>query len=301
MIVYFYSGYQICNANTIKIQEKYTNHNITRHNYTNSINNINNNINSLNNNITLLDNKLQQKFSIMNKKLDYVTEYKKLMSDFVSNKIEKYKIITDGNELKNELIMLNLNFLYDDEIDKIESNQTLSDNDKENIRNALMTKYLIDNEIITVEIDDVVYEKLPDMDTSEIEIGIHTNDLFETDEMDSHINEDLGSNPNPLLVIEKKNEFKDRLSTTYDYNNIITTKKNKDGEDVIDEKSKQKYLNDIGKKKFEVLQKEYKKKIENINNLKSKFKDEFDKGFYLNLGSDSKFVSRNDYNNELNT
>jgi hypothetical protein len=103
-----------------------------------------------------------------------------------------------------------------------------------------------------------------------------------------------------LVVLEKKNEFIQRNNPSYDYNDIIIKKKNKNGEDVIDKKSNQKYLNDIGKKKFEILHKEYIKKTENINNLKNKIKQEFDSGFYLNLGNDTKFISRSEYNNQFN-
>lgn len=324
MIVYFYSGYQICNANTIKIQEKKNNKYYeekyifgqvaagvvagglggdligdamgksskksdnspfieNQKKILEGIEQVGENLQNLNKN--LID---------VNEKMDFTTKHKKLLNKIdtnVFNGFDKLKIESLENEqftnytkkyqeIKLQLTALNLNNLYSDKIEKIDNDEELSENELDSIINALKTKYLIDNEILKVEIDDVVFEPLPEFDIDRLDLEKHTNDTFKTTIMKDYIDSQLGSNPSNIEIKMKRYDFYSKTDESFDYVDKLIIKDDDEDETILGSDS-QEYLNDKGNIIFANILDEYNKENENIIALKKITKSDFSSGRYF--------------------
>ena len=53
---------------------------------------------------------------------------------------------------------------------------------------------------LKVEIDDVVFEPLPEFDIDRLDLEKHTNDTFKTTIMKDYIDSQLGSNPSKIEI-----------------------------------------------------------------------------------------------------
>ena len=358
MIVYFYSGYQICNANTIKIQEKKNNKyyeekyilgavagNLggdligdamgksskksdnspfiqNQERILEGIEQVGKNLQELNKNLIYVNNKM-----------NYVTDDKKLLNNIDSNVLKgfdelicllkdnqtdekclskngsfsdpftnytkKYDKFTNYTkkyqEIKLQLTALNLNNLYSNIIEKIDNDEELNEEDLDSIINALKTKYLIDNEILKVEIDDVVFEPLPEFDIDRLDLEKHTNDTFKTTIMKDYIDSQLGSNPSKIEIRMKRYDFYSKTDESFDYVDKLIIKNDED-ESILGSDS-QKYLNDTGKKIFANILDEYNKENENIIALKKITKRDFSSGIYF-MGSNyetREIVTKDEY------
>ena len=318
MIVYFYSGYQICNANTIKIQEKKNNKYYEEKYILGAVaagvaaGNLGGDLigdamgksSKKSDNSPFIENQekilegieeVGENLQNLNKNLIDVNGKIGLIAQDIPvinhkdteriqeiNKIQssyESNIVEKNKEIIQELTDLNLNNLYNDIIDKIDIDGELDIHDLGNIVNALKTKYLIDRKIIKVEIDGVVFEPLPEFDIDNLDLRDDTNDLFEDDIVIPYINERLGPNSKDFNKRTEKSFFKSKNDESFDYVDKIIIKDD-DNETILGSGS-QKYLNDEGKKKFAVILDEFNKKNENIQILKNKTKKDFNKGIYL--------------------
>jgi hypothetical protein len=364
MIVYFYSGYQICNANTIKIQEKKNNKYYeekyifgqvaagvvagglggdligdamgksskksnnspfieSQEKILEGIEQVGKNLQNLNKN--LID---------VNEKMDFTTKHRKLLNNIDSNVLKgfdelkclledkqsdekclskngsfsdpftnytkKYDKFTNYTkkyqEIKLQLTALNLNNLYSNIIEKIDDDEELNEEDLDSIINALKTKYLIDNEILKVEIDDVVFEPLPEFDIDRLDLEKHTNDTFKTTIMKDYIDSQLGSNPSKIEIRMKRYDFYSKTDESFDYVDKLIIKDDDEDETILGSNS-QEYLNDKGKTIFTNILDEYKKENENIIALKKITKRDFSSGIYF-MGSNyetREIVTKDEY------
>ena len=349
MIVYFYSGYQICNANTIKIQEKKNNKYYeekyilgavaaaaaagglggdligdamgksskksdnspfieNQEKILEGIEEVGENLQELNKNLIFVNNKMNyvtdDKKLLNNKDTNVLKGFddlKKLInSDPFTNYTKKYDKFTNYTkkyqEIKLQLTALNLNNLYSNKIEKIDNDEELSENELDSIINALKTKYLIDNEILKVEIDDVVFEPLPEFDIDRLDLEKHTNDTFKTTIMKDYIDSQLGSNPSKIEIRMKRYDFYSKRDESFDYVDKLIIKDDDEDETILGSDS-QKYLNDTGKIIFANILHEYNKENENIIALKKITKRDFSSGRYF-MGSNyetREIVTKDEY------
>lgn len=223
-------------------------------------------------------------------KLDYVTDYKKINKPNIDNKLNQYNSIQIVNNIyiKDELTNLGLQNLYQDEIVGLEEGPITTD-ELNKYKNVLKTKLLIDNEIITVNINDEVYEK-SNFSPDTPKYPDDTNNLYYTEKIIPLINESFETTPNEIQFQLKLDEIK--LSTNNQPEIYI---KNNDNE--IDmNPNNQIYLNDTFKQTFITKIEEFNIENENLNQLKESTKNSFENGDYL--GSDY-IVSRSEYINEF--
>lgn len=220
-------------------------------------------------------------------KLEYISNYKKITNSHIDNKLNEYHNIVNKDDIINELFNLNLGILYETEIDEMEnSDENPSANDLYKYKNVLKTKYLIDNDIITLKINEKVYEK-NEFIPSVLKIPLNTNDLYNREKIIPTIYESLGSGANQMQFTMKLKELendKKKQSEIYI--------KNEDGE--IDRNpDNQIYLNDITKFNQEVQ--EFEIEQEKIDILRETTKDNMENGSFLESSSgDSYFASRDE-------
>ena len=223
-------------------------------------------------------------------KLDYVTDYKKINKPNIDNKLNQYNSIQIVNNIyiKDELTNLGLQNLYQDEIVGLEEGPITTD-ELNKYKNVLKTKLLIDNEIITVNINDEVYEK-SNFSPDTPKYPDDTNNLYYTEKIIPLINESFETTPNEIQFQLKLDEIK--LSTNNQPEIYI-----KNNESDIDmDPNNQIYLNDTFKQTFITKIEEFNIENENLNQLKESTKNSFENGDYL--GSDY-IVSRSEYTNEF--
>ena len=220
-------------------------------------------------------------------KLEYISNYKKITNSHIDNKLNEYHNIVNKDDIINELFNLNLGILYETEIDEMEnSDENPSANDLYKYKNVLKTKYLIDNDIITLKINEKVYEK-NEFIPSVLKIPLNTNDLYNREKIIPTIYESLGSGASKMQFTMKLKELendKKKQSEIYI--------KNEDGE--IDRNpDNQIYLNDITKFNQEVQ--EFEIEQEKIDILRETTKDNMENGSFLESSSgDSYFASRDE-------
>lgn len=218
-------------------------------------------------------------------KLDYTTGYKKLFNYNDNKRIKQIENISTSTEIIEELNILELNILYKNEIKELENNNIDNLNKYKNI---IKTKYLIDNEIVKISIDEKVYEEvafaLPDNEPS---YPTDTNELYYNEKILPIINEKIGSSTSDILIDLNRNEIE--FNKSLHPNIFIMTE---DGQ--IDKNlDNQIYLNDNFKKELKQSIDEYNIEVANTDILKNKVRRDFESGFYLGDGEFN--IKREDY------
>ena len=274
MILFIYSC--VC----IKSYEEFQGNSDTSISYVNNINNV--------------IEKQQETIDAINKnqkeildKLDFISEYKKVHSLAIDNKLKDIDNMNDPKLLAEELLSLNLQVLFKDYYDKLNDNKLV---DLKKLKNALKTKYLIDNEIINVNIDDSIYEE-SNFDTEPFNLDNHTNEKYHKDKILPLINQNLEPNPSNLEIESEINKIKynsDMLPDIIIFND----------DDVESNSKKQIYLNDNGIKLFNIKIQEYILEKKNKANLQKNIRKDFENGAYI--GDGTYFISREEYKKKFN-
>ena len=277
----------ICSGKSYKVNEHFI---LSR---TISLNDIDDKLNSVISRQNELSDKYNEVSNNQNKildKIDYATEYKKLLPKASNDSLKEIDDITSADEIVNQLNTLELQELYNDEIKDL--NEGKIDN-LQKYKNAIKTKFLIDNEIISVNIDDRVYDKVEfEPPYGEVNYPEHTNDKYFNEKIKPLVDKELPSNPTDMQISMETSKFEndtDLQPEIYIY----------DDDDNIDVSvDKQIYLNDETKKQFEQYVKEYIIELDNINILREKIKPEFENGKYINVGDS--LLKYDDYKTKFN-
>lgn len=274
MILFIYSC--VC----IKSYEEFQGNSLSSISYVNNINNV--------------IKKQQETIDAINKnqkqilhKLDFISEYKKVHSLAIDNKLKDIDNMNNPKLLAEELLSLNLQVLFKDYYNKLNDNKLV---DLKKLKTALKTKYLIDNEIITVNIDDSVYEE-SSFDTESFNFDNHTNLKYRNEKMIPLINQNLEPNPSSLEIDSEINKIKynsDMLPDIIIFND----------DDVETNSKKQIYLNDNGIKLFNIKIQEYILEKKNKDNLQKNIRKDFENGKYI--GDGTYFISREEYKKKFN-
>ena len=220
-------------------------------------------------------------------KLDFISEYKKVNSLAIDNKLKDIDNMNDPKLLAEELLSLDLQVLFKDNYDKLNDNKLV---DLKKLKTALKTKYLIDNEIITVNIDDSVYEK-SSFNTEPFNLDNHSNEKYHKDKILPLVNQNLDPNPTNLEIELEINKIKNNSDMLPD---IIIFNDN----DVEPDSKKQIYLNNNGIKLFNIKIKEYILEKKNKDNLRKNIRKDFENGKYM--GDGTYFISREEYKKKFN-
>lgn len=274
MILFIYSC--VC----IKSYEEFQGNSLSSISYVNNINNV--------------IKKQQETIDAINKnqkqildKLDFISEYKKVHSLAIDNKLKDIDNMNNPKLLAEELLSLNLQVLFKDYYNKLNDNKLV---DLKKLKTALKTKYLIDNEIITVNIDDSVYEG-SSFDTESFNFDNHTNLKYRNEKMIPLVNQNLEPNPSDLEIDSEINKIKynsDMLPDIIIFND----------DDVETNSKKQIYLNDNGIKLFNIKIQEYILEKKNKDNLQKNIRKDFENGKYI--GNGTYFISREEYKKKFN-
>lgn len=220
-------------------------------------------------------------------KLDFISEYKKVHSLAIDNKLKDIDNMNDPKLLAEELLSLNLQVLFKDNYNKLNDNKLV---DLKKLKTALKTKFLIDNEIITINIDDSIYEE-SSFDTEPFNFDNHTNEKYYKDKILPLVNQNLEPNPSNLDIELEINKIKynsDMLPDIIIFND----------DDVEPNSKKQIYLNEVGIKLFNIKIQEYILEKKNKANLQKKIRKDFENGAYL--GDGTYFISREEYKKKFN-
>lgn len=274
MILFIYSC--VC----IKSYEEFQGNSDTSISYVNNINNV---IKKQQETIDAIN--INQK-EILDK-LDFISEYKRVNSLAIDNKLKDIDNMNDPKLLAEELLSLNLQVLFKDYYDKLNDNKLV---DLKKLKTALKTKYLIDNEIITVNIDDSIYEG-SSFDIESFNLDNHTNEKYRKEKILPLINQNLQPNPSNLEIDSEINKIKynsDILPDIIIFND----------DDVEPNSKKQIYLNEVGIKLFNIKIQEYILEKKNKANLQKKIRKDFENGAYL--GDGTYFISREEYKKKFN-
>ncbi len=270
----------ICSGKSYKVNE----HFILNRTFT--LNDIDDKLND----IISKQNELSNKQNKILDKLDYATEYKKLFSKEQSERIKDIDDITEVDVIISELNKLELQELYNNEIKDL--NEDKIDN-LHKYKNAIKTKYLIDNEFITLDIDETIYQKVEfEPPYGEARYPNHTNDKYFNDKIKPLIDKELSSNPSDFEIEIQNTKIqtnRDKQPEIYIY----------DEDDNIDTNlDNQIYLNDETKIELEQYIKEYNIELDNVNSIREKIKPDFESGKYIKEGDLS--LSRDEYKKIFN-
>ena len=204
-------------------------------------------------------------------KLDYITNYKRLNQPNIDNRLSEYDNIENSEDIINELNYLGLGDLYENEISELQEGTI---NNLDAYKNALKTKYLIDNRIINSDISNEVFEGLEFLPT-EPNYPENTTEQYYTDKIIPLIYESIGDDANQGQFLLKLQEIKDRKSSQPE---IYIRDQN--GE--IDKNvNNQIYINDSFKNQFTQEVQEFNIEEDNFNQLRQIIKQELNDGVYI--------------------
>ena len=252
-----------------------TSHKLTEHfifNQPSSISDIDKKLN----NVLSKQNELSNKQNKILDKLDYATEYKKLISKSIGDGLKNIDNISSADEIVNQFNSLDLQELYKNELDDLNKGEI---DNLQKYKNIMKTKYLIDNEIISVEIDDRVYEKIEfEPPYGDAVYPTHTNEKYYSDKIKPLIDKELSSNPTYMQIIMETSKFEndtDLQPEIYIYD---------DDDNINMMIDKQIYLNEKTKKELEQYIKEYNIEFNNVNTIREKIKPDFESGKHIKIG-----------------